>query len=135
MHFINFVKYDFNLFSPCSHKKNMLSISRHHKYGLYSDSFIIHSYIYIYIYIHIYIYIYIYIYKNMQLWKQCALPATTVSIWQIKAIYVTTGRTHCFHNCIHTMPLLLLWDFSNVCRGSLTTAYVIYTYIDRCGSK
>ena len=27
---------DFNLFSPCSHKKNMSSIYRHHKYGLYS---------------------------------------------------------------------------------------------------
>ena len=29
---------DFDLFSPCSHKKNMSSIYRHHKYGLYSDS-------------------------------------------------------------------------------------------------
>ena len=34
---------DFNLFSPCSHEKNMSSIYRHHKYGSYSDSFIIFS--------------------------------------------------------------------------------------------
>ena len=31
---------DFSLFSPCSHKKNMSSMYLHHKYGLYSDSFI-----------------------------------------------------------------------------------------------
>ena len=34
---------DFNLFSPCFHKKNMSSICLHHKYGLYSDYFIISS--------------------------------------------------------------------------------------------
>ena len=34
---------DFNLFSPCSHKKNMSSIYLHHKYGLYSDSSTISS--------------------------------------------------------------------------------------------
>ena len=33
----------FNLFSPCSHKKNMSSIYLHHKHGLYPDSFIIFS--------------------------------------------------------------------------------------------
>ena len=31
---------DFNLFSPCSHKKNVSSMYLHHKYGLYSDHFI-----------------------------------------------------------------------------------------------
>ena len=36
-------KNDFDLLSPCSHKKNMSSMYRHHKYGLYSDSFIISS--------------------------------------------------------------------------------------------
>ena len=30
---------DFNLFSPCSYKKNMSSVYLHHKYSLYSDSF------------------------------------------------------------------------------------------------
>ena len=34
---------DVNLSSPCSHKKNMLSVYHHHKYGLYSDSYIIPS--------------------------------------------------------------------------------------------
>ena len=34
---------DFNLFSSCSHKKNMLSMYLHHKYGLCSDYFIISS--------------------------------------------------------------------------------------------
>ena len=34
---------DFNLFSPCSHKKNKSSMYLHHKYRLYSDSFIISS--------------------------------------------------------------------------------------------
>ena len=33
----------FNLFSPCSNKKNMSSMYLHHKYSLYSDSFIISS--------------------------------------------------------------------------------------------
>ena len=34
---------DFDLFSPYSHQKNMSSMYLHHKYGLYSDSFIISS--------------------------------------------------------------------------------------------
>ena len=34
---------DFNLFSPCSHKKNMLSMYLHYRYCLYSDSFVIFS--------------------------------------------------------------------------------------------
>ena len=88
---------------------------------------------------------------------QVAPPATTMAIWQImpsahnvplqhcssrvqvhelqQAIDVITRRTHCFHDCIYVMPLLLLLDFSNVCRRSFTTTYVIYTYIDRCRSK
>ena len=89
--------------------------------------------------------------------KQCALPATTMTIWQInpsahdvplqlrsscakcmsgnEAIDMITGRSHCFRDCICIMPVLGLWDLSNVCRVSLTTTYVIYTCIDRCGSK
>ena len=35
---------DFNLFSPCSHKKNMSPMYLHDKYDLYSDSFIICSF-------------------------------------------------------------------------------------------
>ena len=59
----------FDLFSPCSHKKNKSSMNLHHKYDIYSDSFIIFSssilmiYKIFIIYIHIYIYIYIYIYN------------------------------------------------------------------------
>ena len=34
---------DFNLFSPCSHRKNMSSMYLHYKDGLYSDTFIISS--------------------------------------------------------------------------------------------
>ena len=34
---------DLNLFSPCSHQKNMSSMYLLHKYGLHSDSFIITS--------------------------------------------------------------------------------------------
>ena len=34
---------DFNLFSPCSHKKNILSMYLHYRYCLYSDSFVIFS--------------------------------------------------------------------------------------------
>ena len=34
---------DIHLFSPCSHKQNMSSMHLHHKYGLYSGSFIISS--------------------------------------------------------------------------------------------
>ena len=30
---------NFNLFSPCSHKKHMSSMYRHHRYGLYFDCF------------------------------------------------------------------------------------------------
>ena len=88
----------------------------------------------------------------MQSWKQRALPAITMTIWQImpsammyscnfvhhvpkgmscnEAIDVITERSHCFHDCIYIIPVLLLWDLINVCRGSLTTTYVIYTYID-----
>ena len=46
------------------------------------------------------------------------------------AHHVIIGRSHCFHDCIYIIPVLLLWDLINVCRGSLTTTYVIYTYID-----
>ena len=49
-----------------------------------------------------------------------------------KAIVVIIERAHCFHDCIYITPVLLLWDLSTVCRGSLTTTYVIYTYIDLC---
>ena len=34
---------DFNLFSPCSHKKNISSMYLHYRYCLYSDSFVIFS--------------------------------------------------------------------------------------------
>ena len=34
---------NFNLFSPCSHKKNMSSMCHHHRYGLYFDCFMICS--------------------------------------------------------------------------------------------
>ena len=50
-----------------------------------------------------------------------------------EAIDVITGRTHCFHDCIYIMPVLLRWDLSNVCRGSLMATYAIYTYIDSMG--
>ena len=61
---------------------------------------------------------------------QCALPATTMAVWQImssaynvplqhcssraqvhvlqQAIDVITRRTHCYHDCVYVMPLLLL---------------------------
>ena len=32
-----------------------------------------------------------------------------------KAIVVTTGRAHCFHDCIYITPILLLWDLRNLC--------------------
>ena len=35
---------EFNLFSPCFHKKNISSMFRHDKYGLYSDYFVISSF-------------------------------------------------------------------------------------------
>ena len=95
--------------------------------------------------------------RLMESWKQCALQPTTMTIWQIKplvhdvlfqlcsscsrcmryskAIDAIIGRPHCFHACIYIMPAFLQWDLSNVCRVSLTTTYVIYTYIDICGSK
>ena len=65
----------------------------------------------------------------MQSWKQCALPViTTMAFWQLmhlgtwahdvhhvskcmschKAIVVTTGRAHCFHDCIYITPILFL---------------------------
>ena len=96
--------------------------------------------------------------KSLKLfWGRCAIAATTMTIWQIKpsahnvllqlcsscakcmssneATDVITGRLHCFHDWIYIMPVMLLCDLSNVCRGSLTTTYVIWTYIGRCLSK
>ena len=32
-----------------------------------------------------------------------------------KAIVVITGRAHCFHDCIHITPILLLWDLTTLC--------------------
>ena len=42
-----------------------------------------------------------------------------------KAIVVITGRAYCFYDCIYIMLILLLWDLSTVCRGSLMTTYVM----------
>ena len=91
--------------------------------------------------------------RLMQSWKQCALLATTMAIWQIMASAHDFLLQHCSsyaqvqelqrsHWCDNRedtlfswLPVLLLWDLSNVCRRSLTTTCVIYTHIDRCGSK
>ena len=43
-----------------------------------------------------------------------------------EAIDVITGKTHCFHDCIYIMPVLLLWDVSSVCRRSLTTLIQVW---------
>ena len=32
-----------------------------------------------------------------------------------KAIVVITGRAHCFHDCFHITPILLLSDLSTLC--------------------
>ena len=32
-----------------------------------------------------------------------------------KAIVMIAGRAHCFHDCIHITPILLLRDLSTVC--------------------
>ena len=48
-----------------------------------------------------------------------------------KAIVVITGRAHCFHDCIYITSVLLLWDLSTVCRGSLMTTYLIIVIIIR----
>ena len=67
---------------------------------------------------------------NLELCSSCAKCISCD-----EAIDVITWRSHCFLDCIYIMPVFLLRDLSNVCRGSLTTTYVIYTHIDRCGSK
>ena len=34
-------------------------------------------------------------------------------------------RVHCFHDCISIMLILLLWDLSTPCHGSLITTYIM----------
>ena len=104
----------------------------------------INHYIYIYIlYIYIYIYIYICIYAIMK--TMCPrLPQ-----WLCSESYDWAHDKRLQHcsSCaqVHELPeshggdnwegmitpVLLLRDLSTVCRGSLMTTYVIYTYIDR----
>ena len=55
-------------------------------------------YMHIYIYIYMFIYILRYIYKyHVPKWISCH-----------KAILVITAKAHCFHDCIHITPILLL---------------------------
>ena len=44
-------------------------------------------------------------------------------------IVVITGRAHCFHDCIHIKPILLLWDLSTLCVADhLWPLMYTYTY-------
>ena len=79
----------------------------------------------------------------MLAWKQCAIPVIT-AIHHLpkckschKAIVVITGRAHCFHDNIYITLILLLWDLSTLCRGSLLTTIYISTlcgFIWKCQS-
>ena len=81
---------------------------------------LMHTYInlhlYAYINIHIYAaYVYIYAVYHVPKCMSCH-----------KAIVVINGRVHSFHDCIYTMPVLLLWDLSTMCTSSY---FYIYIYI------
>ena len=54
-----------------------------------------------------------------------------------KATVMITEKVHCFHDCMYITLILLLWDLSTLCRGSLIYIYTyisIYIYIKSSGS-
>ena len=92
------------------------------------------------------------VYIYIQSWKQCALLVITkMALWQLMLLGTWCTCTsctpcaqvhelqqnHCGNNRegtlfswlhIYITPILLLWDLSTVCRGSVLTSYInIYT--------
>ena len=104
--------------------------------------------IYLSLYIYLCISIYLYLFELIL----CSLLSLLRTLWYEqcvtvhhvpkcischKAIVVITGRAHCFHDNIYITLILLLWDLSTLCRGSLLTTIYISTlcgFIWKCQS-
>ena len=97
-------------------------------------TYIINKYIIIYIHFGIYIYIYIFIIYTIYYWAHDGTWCTYVhDVHHVpkcmscqKAIVVTTGRAHCFHDCMYITPILLLLDLSTLCIVNVIWPLILY---------